>query len=249
MGAAKRRKTEIESLKAKGPKEKKQLKLRLKTVRSSQGFHFKNEAARRSVDPEYKLSMGNVVQGVNNGTIPYSTIQPVAIKHATKIPERLPREVKPPQRVCLTTGRKLTDEEFFTHALAMAQINPLGFRQPSNKVKNFKSTSLMEKLSIRMGVAEERVAPEERSERGQKKFAAQNEANARIVLDRIIVANPGKSVNWIVAKVYEAISHSVDSEWLTDLAKRRVSEGIDPKYLHASRRNRDHIDSQFAQAA
>ena len=97
----------------------------------------------------------------------------------------------------------------------------------------------MEKLSIQMGISKPRTGPE-RSERGERKRAAQIECNARIVLDRLIeqyqdrarkAKNEERYVNWFVGKVTEALEGTPDLETLTTMAKERIAKIKVPKHV------------------
>jgi hypothetical protein len=232
MGEAYRRREEIAALQAKGPKERKRLKRTLGQVKVEQVSHFNNEAAATG-------------RGGPKAThqVDVKVMTPVEIEPTAK-----PQPAKP---ITLVTGRKLEPEDFLIHALAMADITKgSGFRQPSAKPKSFKSTSLMEQISIRMGISKERKAPE-RSERGQKKLASRIESNARIVLDRMIDQYPDRAakakkeerwVNWFVGAVIERIDGTPDLETLTAIANERINEGPRAaKYLHANGRDKHEI--------
>lgn len=188
-------------------------------------------APRNCVEVTAEVNAGRISPAVVHG-VPVRIKTPVVID---KTPN--PKELRP---ITLVTGRKLEPEEFFVHALAMADITKgNGFRQPSAKAKNWQSTSLMEQISIRMGVSKERKGPE-RSERGQKKLAARIEANASIMLDRLIEQHPDKArkakkeeryVEWFVGKVMEALSGTPKVEELRTMVQARIEKIKVPKHV------------------
>ena len=224
-------------MKAKGPKEKKRHKRLFSDAKVDTSFHWKNAAAKAEALQDYSFQIprnsAQLTADVNSGRIAHKYVQPVKIRIQTKVEIDKSGQPQQPKKITLVPERKLKPEDFFIHALAMADITKgNGFRQPSAKEKNFKSTSLMEKLSIKMGVSEPRTGPE-RSERGEKKHTAQIECNVRIVLDRLIDQYPDRAlkakneeryVNWFVGKVMEALGSTPDMETLTTLVKERIQE-------------------------
>jgi len=171
-----------------------------------------------------------VTAEVNAGRIPQKLVRPVNVAIKThvvidKTPN--PKELRP---ITLVPGRKMEPSDFFIHALAMADIaEGRGFRQPSTKAKNWQSTSLMEQLSIKMGISKPNAW--EGSERGNKKRAAQIECNASIVLDRLIAEFPDRAyrarndeklARWFEAKVAETLEHFPDQDTIKAMVNNRV---------------------------
>ena len=248
------RAAQIAELKANGPKPKPRRKRTLTPVQDVQVAHFNNLAAKAKALGAYPQPVevnGNIINlraprnsvevgaEVNAGRIPHKLIHAVPVKIKTHSIIDKPGEPQQPRQITLVTGRKLEPEDFMVHALALAQINPLGFRQPSAKAKNYKSTSLMEKISIQMGVSKPRVGPE-RSERGQKKLEAQIECNTRIVLDRLIEQYPDRARkakkeerlrSWFVGKVMEALSGTPKLEDLEIIVAQRIEKVKVPKHV------------------
>jgi len=268
MGQAKQRKAEITALKANGPKEKKRRKLKLDRVSDVSVAHFKNAAARAEAIRDWPQTYSvirnskDLTLEVNAGSIPAKLVHRVDIKIRTVVEsEKPPRQAKQAEPLVLVVGRKLTDEEFFTHALALAHATPNGngFRQPSANPKNWKTTSLMEKLSIRMGISEERTCQEERSDRGKKKAIAAQETKALIVLDRLIAEHTARAydarhnerlVDWFAGKVMLALEGDIDREWLVTAVKGRIKKDETTKYMHVSARKRAIASSEaFLEAA
>ena len=161
-----------------------------------------------------------------------------AVKFKTHVWHETVPQPKQLQPITLVVGRKLSTEDFMTHVMMMTQLNPKGFRQPSAKEVNYKSTSLMEKLAIRNGDMKARVAPE-RSKRGYKKLEAKQEAKAIIVLQRLLRDHPGKSERWYFGKVMAALNGNIGPTWLETEVKLAVGRTyLDPKYLHSAARKR-----------
>lgn len=255
MGEAKRRQAEIAELK-KTPLERKRVKHALGKAKTEQVYHFKNEAARREVDLHLiDAPLNNseaVTRAVKLGQVEPRLVQQVDLKIFTPVEIEPSRQPRQPQPLPLAVGAK--GEDLAHLAIAFAQINPRGFRQPSAKEKNWQSTSLVEKLSIAFLGSK----PNEfkRSERGEKKLKARRETNALIMLDRLIERYPDRAaqakhdeqmLNWFVAKLEGAYSgDEADQwrEWLRDEAKRRL-DGRDQKYLHSKAR----MDLDAAEAA
>jgi hypothetical protein len=237
MGDAKRRRAQIAELKQK-PKERKPRKVRLNHVTDVKVAHFKNAAARAKA-PEIAAENGKinplrnseqVTRAVNSNAMPAALVQAVDVKVRTyDHVEVTPRPAKEPLPVVLAVGRPLSHEEWAIHVIALAQIAPNGFRQPSAKAKNWGSTSLVEEVSIRAGLIEKPA--KERSQRGKAKAQANAEMKAVITLDRLLAQWPDRAReakgnerlrNWFVAATEQLLVDDVDREWLADLAKERI---------------------------
>lgn len=254
MGDAKRRQAEIAELKKK-PLERKRVKRLLGKAKTEQVYHFRCEAARREVNfdlvDEPLRNSDAVTRAVKLGQVEQRLVQAIPLKIFTPVeiePSRKPRQPLP---LPLVSGAK--GEDLAHLVIALAQINPRGFRQPSAKEKNWKSTSLVEKLSIAFLGAKANTF--KRSKRGEKKLEHRNEANAAIVLARLVDAWPDralqarhsdKMLDWFVGKVQDTYP-TVNIDWLRQAAKEYVKYGHHPKYWHAAARRR--AEQEDAEAA
>jgi hypothetical protein len=188
MGEAKRRQAEIETIKTK-PRTP-HLVRQIKPLGTMPVMHFKNAAARAAALRE------GITDAAKAGP---KFAHQVGIKATTvqfaAAPTMQPKQIR---QVRLVVGRKLDRTEFADHALALAQINPNGFRTPSAKEKNWRSTSLIEQASEAAGLSEKRTAPDQ-SKRGIKKREARADANA------INAALPGHAFARRIAAWFERL--------------------------------------------
>lgn len=250
MGEARCRQAEIAELKKK-PRERKRVKRTLGKAKTEQVYHFRNEAARRAANyPGLLRNSDEVTRAVNIGEIEQQFVQAIPLKIFTPVeiePTRRPRQ---PQPLPLVSGAK--GEDLAHLVIAMAQINPRGFRQPSAKAKNWKSTSLVEKLSILWLDATANTF--KRSERGEKKLERRNETRAAITLAQLVETWPDralqarhsdKMLDWFVTKVLDTYP-TINVDWLKQEAKERVKYGRHPKYWHAAARRRTEQEQEEA---
>lgn len=229
-------------------KKTEKIRLRLKKTREYQTFktfHFRNQAARAAAgDTAHLRNSLLVTQAVNDKKIGEQFVQAVPIKVETVKITPLAKKVNIARPLVLVTGRKLNADEWASHVLALAQIaEGRGWRQPSAKEKNWKSTSLVMKASLAAGLHD--PIKFERSERGKKKLLARIETNALITIDRLIEQWPDRArkakgdermLNWFVAAVEERFD--VDRDWLTSEVKERIKRGgIEPKFKHSKQRD------------
>jgi hypothetical protein len=117
-------------------------------------FHFKNEAACREALTDTGITPRNsddLSQLVREGKIAAKLVQPKRVKVATLA--RNPAEPRAPRRPLppLRFGARHSLEDFATIAANVAQVCPRGFRQPSGKAKNWRSTSLVQEAMIAAG--------------------------------------------------------------------------------------------------
>jgi len=177
---------------------------------------------------------------------------------------------KPPgaiQPLVLVPGRKLDPDERVIHLQAVAGFAsadpkrhqqahnkmlrmldvPCGFRTPSAKAKNWRSTSLIEQASIRAGLAPERAF--EPSARGLKKQEATQQTKALIHLERLMRDNEARAIQarnddqkakWFVGKVMAAMEGSISHEWLESIVPEKLTAFYTRrfKYMNAPRRAR-----------
>ena len=253
-----RRNVEIPILRSQGPKPKLRLSHQLVPIKTDAVFHFKSAAARAKIDPLFiDAQLRNseaVTRAVKLGQIEQSLVQSVEVKVKTHavIPLGL-RQPKRVQPVPLVTGH-LSHEDMVVHIQALAQMVPSGFRQPSAKAKNWKSTSLVEQHSIRAGLAPERAF--ERSERGQKNLEARQQTKALIHLERLMRDNPekaalargdGHKARWFFGRVMALMDGDIDHEWLETIIPEKLTTWYATrfKYMHGRERDRKLRYSRF----
>lgn len=164
---------------------------RLVVVGKPQTFHFKNAAAKAraaadekvqavAADPDKKL----------RALIAGGFVEPVTITVLTHAyVKREPRKARPVLVLSLVPATKRAPLEFASFAIDMASLTSgRGFRQPSNKPKNWTSTSLVENASITAGLMQPRAF--ERSKRGGQKLVDRAALAAAIAAERINGIDP-----------------------------------------------------------
>jgi hypothetical protein len=148
-------------------------------------FHAKNAAAKAEARELYGAAVDRMdlrIMGVSSGAMKPALFESVSLKLGRM--ERKPIAPRGPKfyAYSFVVGIKRTPTEFADLALAGAQINPKGFRQPSAKPHKWQSTSLVEIASRRAGIME--PAKQERSARAQKRIDAE--------LDPVKIKHPEK---------------------------------------------------------
>ena len=188
MGQAKQRREEIALLKQTPREERKKTVTRLGKAKTETVFHFRNAAARASIDPTKvdvaKLtSVHAVTEAVKAAQIPQSAVSAVSLPIMTTVTiEPTQRPPRQSQKIRLVFPEKLTPEQFAAHVIALAQMNPKGFRQPSDKPKRWQSTSLVEKVSIAAAMIEPNAFAY--SKRGLARCEAREDMKAAILVER-----------------------------------------------------------------
>jgi hypothetical protein len=176
---------------------------RLVVVGRSQIFHFKNAAAKaRAAVDEKVLAVAADSDKKLRALIAGQFVKPVplTILSLTYV-KREPRSVRPRAAVPTVLGRRRSPYEFVSFVIDMAGFNRgRGFRQPSIKAKNWKSTSLVEQASIGAGLMEPLAF--ERSKRGERKLEAHAAMVAAIAAER---------------------SNGIDPKYLSAHARRRLA--------------------------
>lgn len=262
MGQAKARREQIAELK-KQKVAKQRHKLALTPVHDIGVLHFKNAAARA------QANAAGIDHAAPSDSVPPNLLQQARLKVRTHSWKARPinKPAKPIEPVVLVVGRKLSPQEFAIHVEALANLVPQnvdshrcshdpairavnvarGFRSPSIKAKNWRSTSLVEQTSIRAGESPERTF--EPSARGKKKLDAKQEAKALTYLERLMRDNQEKAIEargddkkqrWFIGKVMAAMAGEISHEWLETIVPEKLTAFYCDrfKYLHATERRR-----------